>query len=118
MSGDTGIDYLREAPVTGWNPWHGGQAYFEGWPPLIEATVHPTDGTAAKVYLHPAEHELRGLSESQYWRAVQKLEREYRFPGMSLPDAMGVAEQLMAERWLDEHDDEDDGPCPHCGRRG
>lgn len=106
----TAWGYLGSPPAEGWNPWHGGQAFFT-WrdglvKPLIEALACPVDGAiVVSLFGHD--------------------ERDCRLPGMSLLDAMGVVEQFMAERWLDASDEPDepddvpdDRPCPHCGRRG
>ena len=96
----TGWSYLcHPAPGEGWHPWHGGYAFFtwsegrvrEGRSvPLIAATIHPSGGAVAL-------HALR----------VRARERSMRFQGMPVRDLMGIAEQLMAERWLAEQRSEE-----------
>lgn len=85
----TAWSYLRNPPGEGWHLWYGGHAFFAWFGhrgPRIEATVH----APGKVALFAT------------WRPGST--RQLFFEGLTVPDMKGVAEQLMAERWLSEED--------------
>ncbi len=107
----TGWSYLcPPAPGEGWHPWYGGYAFFtwsegrvrEGRSvPLIEATVHAhccPHGNGCALFSNGGKVALFAT------RRPRESTRQLFFEGLTVPDMKGVAEQLMAERWLSEED--------------